>query len=223
MKKGIDSLIVIISLVLLFFFVFKSQNIGVLSDFEIMSFRNYLFFFCGLYYYISFKSSFDLVSLYANNLLITPIGRLELFKIELKRAISRFPVVFLLFTYISINCVFLNSVENTLFYIVYDTVLVLLQYFYFYWLIVFVKNFFLKDSINFILIITISIGTLNSAAKTFDKNIYLLLHPFGGWIYALNFMDNQSMLLKICVLLILICGLGFFMCWATKKYIKWHV
>lgn len=142
---------------------------------------------------------------------------------DFKIAIVQYPAILILLTYIFTNFIILSDSNFSLLHILYDTSLTGLQFLFFVWLLVSIKNLAFKNPVNLILIMVLSINLLNLLGNVFNDYIYFLLNPFGGWVYGLTFISEQSWLFKIGALLVLGGFVGFLIRYSVRKSITLEV
>ena len=223
MKKYIDIAIAFICSILVILFLIYQSELKDFNQYNLLSIRNYSFIYIGFYFFFVLKSKSDFILSFPNHLCITQINRIELFILELKRALLQPIMIIILVTYCIFNLITLINSELKINFILFDFSLLLYQYIFFVCLMVFLKNFLKKEGVNIISIMIITIITLNIAGKTFDQNIYFLLNPFVGWLKIIDIISFDSFLLKILSLKLVIASCSIIMIKLTKKQIVWHV
>jgi len=222
MKKIIHIIYYITALSLLLI-TFYANKVLILSDFEILFYRNAFFFFNGIFLLLYLNLKINLLISNSNNLLVTRHTRMNIFTLEYKVLLTQPPLVFSLFSYSVFNIIVLLNNKESMDYIVFDLIVIIIQYFYFNWFLLFTKNFFPKDSKNFVMIIVVLISSINILGNNMNENIYVLLNPFVGWIYIFNLIEVDSLPLKATILICACIAVFAMIKFLTGKFINWHV
>jgi len=204
-------------------FVFFTNSITEVNHYDRLFVRNMVFFVIGIYFFVYFGGGAKLGLEDAIPTKNPATVRIDLFFDDFKKAIAQYPAILILLTYIFTNFIILSDSNFSLLHILYDTSLIGLQFLFFVWLVVSIKNISFKNPVNLILIMVLFINFLNLLGNVLNDNIYFLLNPFGGWIYSLNFISEELWVIKIGALVVLGLFVGFLIRYSVRNSITLEV
>jgi hypothetical protein len=199
-KLSTNTIILIVCVLLAAGFIAVSEPVDEVEHRYVLAFRNYLIVLIGFYYYALFKWP-ENIGTTPNENSITPSSPWSDFKFALFQA----PPMILVLGYSLAHLIILSQVGMPVSYMVLDILLLGLQVIFFIYLIAVVNHLHATESSNLILMMVILLNILTVAA-TFS--FYLLLNPFGGWVYAVHFIGDGNILLQYAAALALIVGMG---------------
>lgn len=199
-KFSANAIILIVCVLLAAGFVVVSGPVDEVEHRHVLAFRNYLFALIGFYYYALFKWP-DNIGTTPNKNLRTPSSPWSDFKLALYQA----PPLILVLGYSLSHLIVLYQVGMPIAYMVLDILLIGLQAIFFIYLIAVVNHLHATESANLILMMVILLNTLTVAA---NFSFYMLLNPFGGWIYAVHLIGEGNTVLQYAAVVVLMLGMG---------------
>ena len=199
-KLSTNAIILIICVLLVAGFIAVSGPVDEVEHRYILAFRNYLFALIGFYYYALFKWPENIGTTHNKNL-IAPSSPWSDFKLALYQA----PPLILVLGYSLSHLIVLYQVGMPVSYMVLDILLIGLQAIFFIYLTAIVNHLHATESANLILVMVILLNTLTVAA-TFS--FYMLLNPFGGWVYAVHLIGDGNIVMQYVFVVALMGGMG---------------
>ncbi|EIM77099.1 hypothetical protein A3SI_07314 [Nitritalea halalkaliphila LW7] len=168
------------------------------NHYDILYFRNYFFCIVGLYFYGLYKREQKrLPELEAVDAGTQSKG----FRYHFKRLSNQaMPALFLL-VYVLIHIFSLSEASLDIVYLAFDAGTIFIQYLSFLAILALIATHGRKDVPNLFLMTLLLVSTLNISANAMGATIYLLLNPFTGWAYSINFMDTSLWYVKLSLLL----------------------
>jgi hypothetical protein len=184
-------------------------------------FSNILMFHIGLYVVFTLKFAINETLSFANNHLIFPMTRFDLFKREFKIFLFNPFLILLLISFSSVLFKILSP-EISFDLILRISLSLILQFCFFIWLLLFIK-LKIKDratGISAIGLTVISLSTLSTVGVSM-QNIYFQLNPFGGCFYGFIFLKTGQNFIDYLIYLLTVSIIYLVTVFLTKINAKW--